>query len=221
MQRREFIALPGGVAVGWPLAVHAQSRLPRVRVLLAGHSLLPAHLPIAAELARLGYVDGRNITYMVRATEGDVSRLPQLARELVAAKPDVIVGQASPAALALFHATQDIPIVMAVVGDPIALGLTSSMSRPTHNVTGFTISSLSLAAKRLELLHDIVPSLHKAAYLWVSENPLTALSESRVRHAAEVLGIKLVSLPLKIRFRYRCCLCACREGAGAGSADRS
>jgi putative ABC transport system substrate-binding protein len=85
---------------------------------------------------------------------------------------------------------------MTVVGDPIALGLTGSMSRPTHNVTGFTNSSLSLAAKRLELLHGIVPALRKVAYFWVPGNPLATLFEAQVRKAADLLGIKLVSLPL-------------------------
>ena len=197
MTRREFISLLGGAASVWPLAAaYAQPRLPRVGVLLNGHTLSPADVQIVGELSRIGYIDGRNITYVIRAAEGDVSRLPLLARELVAMKPDVIVGSASPAAVALFDATHDIPIVMTVVGDPIALGLTSSISRPSQNVTGFTISSLSLAAKRLEILHDIVPSVRKAAYLWVPENPLSASFESRVKQAANVLGVELVLLPL-------------------------
>lgn len=195
--RRRLVAALGATMMAWPLAVHAQPRMPRVGILLIGRTVLPADLPIVRDLARIGYVDGRNITYVVRAAGGDVSRLPLLARELVAAKPDVIVGQASSAALALFKATQNIPIVMTVVGDPIALGLTSSISRPTRNVTGFTISSLSLAAKRLELLRDIVPSLQKAAYLWVPKSPLAGLFKSRVQQAAEALGIKLVLLPVK------------------------
>jgi ABC-type uncharacterized transport system substrate-binding protein len=199
MRRREFITLLGSAAVGWPLAARAQQpeRMWRIGVLLNGRVVLPADLQIARELARIGYVDSRNIIYVVRAAEGDVSHMPILARELVAAKPDVIIASSSQAAVALFQATHDIPIVMTVVGDPIALGLTSSISRPARNVTGFTISSLSLAAKRLELLHEIVPSAHKVAYFWVPENPLATLFESRVRQAADVLGIKLVSLSLK------------------------
>jgi putative ABC transport system substrate-binding protein len=186
----------GGAALAWPLPLSAQRRTPRVGVLLNGGAVPPRDLDIARELARIGYVEGRNIIYEVRAAAGDLSRLPQLARELVATKPDVIIGTATPAAAALFGATRDIPIVMTVVGDPIALGLTGSMSRPTHNVTGFTNSSLSLAAKRLELLHGIVPALRKVAYLRVPGNPLATLFESHVRKAADVLGIKLLSLPL-------------------------
>ena len=122
--------------------------------------------------------------------------MPQLAHQLVATKPDVIIGSGTPTAAALFGATRNIPIVMAAVGDPIALGLTGSISRPTENVTGFTVSSLSLSAKRLELLHGIVPALRKVAYLWVPGNPMATFFEAHVRKAADVLGIKLVSLPL-------------------------
>jgi putative ABC transport system substrate-binding protein len=91
MRRRDFIMLFSGAAAMWPLAAYSQPRLPRVGVLLYTRALPPTDLPIAHELARLGYVDGRNITYVVRAAESDVSRMPHLARELVAEKPDVIV----------------------------------------------------------------------------------------------------------------------------------
>jgi ABC-type uncharacterized transport system substrate-binding protein len=197
MHRREFLTLVGGAAVSWPFLAHAQPRLPRVGVLLFGPTLSPGDLQIAVELARLGYVDGRNITYVVRAAESDVNRMPLLARELVAAKPDVIIGQSSPIALALIGATHDIPIVMTVIRDPIALGLTSSISRPTRNVTGFIADSPSVAAKRLELLREIVPSLHKVAYLWVPENSTASSFGSSVQQAADTLGIRLVSFPLK------------------------
>jgi putative ABC transport system substrate-binding protein len=196
--RRSFISLLGGAAAAWPFVARAQQgeRVPRVGVLLNGSAVAPSDLDIVRELARIGYIEGRNIIYEVRGAAGDLSRFPQLARELVASKPNVIVGTATPAADALFGATRNIPIVMTLVGDPIALGLTASMSRPTHNVTGFTISSLSLAAKRLELLHGIVPAVHTVGYLWVPESRLSTLFESHVRKAAEMLGIKLVSLPL-------------------------
>ena len=86
---------------------------------------------------------------------------------------------------------------MTVVGDPIALGLTGSISHPTHNVTGFTISSPSLAAKRLQLLQSVVPSLRKVAYFWEPANPLAKIFEANVRRAANALGIELISLPVK------------------------
>lgn len=195
MRRREFMTLLGGVASVWPLSLFAQST-PRVGILLNGGAVKLRGLDIVSELARFGHIEGRNVNYELRAAEGVQSRLPQLARELVATKPNVIVGSAAPAAAALFGATRSIPIVMTVIGDPIALGLTGSISRPTHNVTGFTVSSSSLAAKRLELLLGMVPALRTMAYLWVPTNPLATLFEPQVRKAAGMLGIKLISLPL-------------------------
>ena len=99
-------------------------------------------------------------------------------------------------AIALAAATRDIPIVMAVIGDPIASGLSNSISRPSRNFTGFTTSSISLVAKRLELLHELVPGLGKVGYLWVPVNPLMKQRGEQVRMAADALGIKLVSLPV-------------------------
>jgi putative ABC transport system substrate-binding protein len=195
MQRRDFLGVLGGAAA-WPLAVTAQQRIPRVGVLLIGAGVPPRDFELARQLARLGYVEGRNITYEIRGADGDANRLPTLAREIIATNPDVIVGSTSPAALALAAATRDIPIVMTVIGDPIALGLSNSISRPSRNVTGFTISSASLAAKRLELLRELVPALRKVAYLWVPLNPVTKQLGEQVRMAADTLDIKLVSLPL-------------------------
>lgn len=83
-----------------------------------------------------------------------------------------------------------------VVGDPIAIGLTASMSRPSRNVVGFTGSSVSLAAKRLELLRDLVPGLREVAYIWVPGDPMSTPFEAQVKMAADMLGIKMVSLPL-------------------------
>lgn len=197
MERRQAISLLGGVAISWPLAAFAQLRIPRVGVLLTGRAVPPRELEIAGELARIGYIDGRNIAYDIRAAEGDVTRLPALASELVAKRPDVIVGSTSEVAAALLDATRDIPIVMTLVSDPIALGFSDSISRPSHNITGFTISTLSLAAKRLEILHDAVPVAGKVAYLQAPQNPAAAMYAARVKQAADVLGIELVSLPLK------------------------
>ena len=195
MRRRGFITLLGGAAA-WPIATFAQQRLPRVGVLLNGRAVPSGDLQIAAELARIGYVEGRNITYEIRGAEGDITRLPPLARELAAVRPEVLLGSTTQVAVALFNATREIPIIMTLVSDPIALGLSTSISRPTRNVTGFTISSLSLAAKRLQILHEVVPASSKVAYLWAPQNPSAELYESTVQQAAEALGIKLVSLPL-------------------------
>jgi putative tryptophan/tyrosine transport system substrate-binding protein len=196
MQRREFITLLGGTVAAWPVAARAQQRTPRVGVLLVGAAAPPRDLELARQLSRIGYVEGRNITYEVRGADGDNNRLPQLAQELTRTNPDVIVGSTAAVAIALAAATREIPIVMAVTGDPIALGLSNSISRPSRNVTGFTTSSISLVAKRLELLRELVPGLDKVGYLWVPVHPLMKQHGEQVRMAADALGIKLVSLPV-------------------------
>ena len=195
MRRRGFITLIGGAAM-WPAAAFAQQRLPRVGVLLYGHAVPPGNLQIASELARIGYVEGRNIAYEIRGADGDITRLPSLARELAATQPAVLVGSTAQIAVALSGATREIPIVTTLVSDPIAIGLSTSISRPTRNVTGFTISSLSLAGKRLELLHEFVPTTTKIAYLWAPQNPSAEFYKSRAQQAAQALGISLASLPL-------------------------
>ena len=156
----------------------------------------PKQLAITSELARLGYDEGRNVSYEIRGADGELDRLPMLTRELVATKPDVLVGASEIAADALAKATHDIPIVITVMADPIASGLSSSMSRPTRNVTGFTISSLTLSAKRLELLHELIPDLRRVAYLTTPVGPLYNAFEQHVREAANALGLAIFSVPI-------------------------
>jgi putative tryptophan/tyrosine transport system substrate-binding protein len=198
MRRREFITNLAGAAAAWPIGARAQQQqIPRVGLLAVGPSRPARDFELVNQLGKLGYTEGRNIAYEIRGAEGDSNRLPQLAGELVATKPDVIVGSTSAVAVALAAATRTIPIVMMVIGDPITLGLSSSMSRPNRNVTGFTVSNSSLAAKRLELLRELLPSLRKIAYLWEPPNPITKKFGEEVQKAANALGIELVSLPLK------------------------
>ncbi|MGC1847326.1 MAG: ABC transporter substrate-binding protein, partial [Pseudolabrys sp.] len=196
MKRREFIALLGGAAIIWPLGTSAQQHIRRVAVLSVGVAPQSRDFALAHELAKLGYIEGNNITYDTRGAEGDSSRLPQLALELVAKKPEVIVGSTSTVAVVLANATREIPIVMMVVGDPIALGLSNSMSHPSRNVTGFTMSTTALAAKRLELLRELVPGIRKVAFLRVRDNPITKRTGEEVQTAADTLGLKIVSLPV-------------------------
>jgi len=194
--RRKLMAMLGGLAM-MPLMALAQPELTKIGVLRDGNAVPVADLPIVQELAKVGYVEGRSVTYVFRATGGDPSRLPQLAHEIVAAKPDIIVAGGSPAALALFNVTHDIPVVITVLADPVALGLTDSMAHPSHNVTGFTVSSLSLTAKRLQLMHEILPTLQKSGYFWVPDSPLAQRRKEQVEQAAKVLGISLVSIPVQ------------------------
>ena len=195
MKRRAFLAALG-CAAAWPLGARAQPGPRRVSVLVFGAA--PSRdFELIAELQNLGYREGRDVAYTIRGADGDIERLPRLAREVVAAAPQVIVGSTSPVAFALMETTRDTPIVMMVVGDPVALELTDRLSRPSRNITGFTVSSSSIAAKRLELLRELLPTVHKVAYLWVPANPNSVHFGAQVRVAAEQLGIELVSLPIK------------------------
>jgi putative ABC transport system substrate-binding protein len=196
MKRREFVSLLCSTAIAWPIAAHAQAeRVHRVGMLFpAGAS--PGSRELIQALVRLGYVEGRNIAYDIRAAERETERLPRLARELVAGRPAVIVSATTPAARALADATRNIPIVLALIGDPLALGLTQSMARPSGNVTGFTTGFDTVAAKRLELLRELIPSARKVALLWVRENDQHRLIVARTGQAAAALGIELLSLPV-------------------------
>jgi putative ABC transport system substrate-binding protein len=179
----------------WTTNLFAESRTYRVAVLLpVGEG--PSYGRFVQALAQRGYVQGRNTTFDVRAAGGRPERLAGLARELVARRPDVIVTATEPAARALADATRDIPIVLALIADPIALGLTRSLARPTGNLTGFTIGLDTLTSKRLELMRELVPTAEKALFLWVPGNNMNRLIFERMRQAATAFKFDLVSLPV-------------------------
>ena len=195
MQRREFIGLIGGVAACWPLAVPARQSSPRIGILTIGSVVAPKDLIIVSELARLGYVEGHNVSYEVRGAVGDLAAVTTLAQELVSTKPNVLIGASELVASALAAATSEIPIVITVMGDPIAIGLTNSLSRPSQNVTGFTQSSPTICAKRLEVLREVMPNLKKVAYL-NAPGPMISVFEQQVRSAANGSGITVLTIPI-------------------------
>jgi putative ABC transport system substrate-binding protein len=174
----------------------AQQKVTRIGVLLLGASVRGSDLALATELARLGYQDGRNVTFEIRAAQGDLRLLPALASELVAARPDVLVTASTAAVHALMVATSKIPIIVTVTVDPIAAGLSASMARPTRNVTGFTSSAPALVSKRLELLHQVVPGLERVAYLTGIDDPAYRVFESHLQSAAAMLSLSIVNIPI-------------------------
>src|ERR1700730_9469197 len=163
MRRREFIALIGGVAAAWPLAARAQyqsSKVARIGVLLAGSPRSFSLLTKAFQdgLLDLGYVEGKTISIEWRWGQDRVERLPELATELVGLQVDVLVTGGTPSAKALKNATSPIPIIMAIIGDPVAAGIVDSLARPGGNATGFSILAPDLSGKRLQLLKEIIPT---------------------------------------------------------------
>jgi putative ABC transport system substrate-binding protein len=192
MRRREFIAGLGS-AVAWPLTAQAQQpSLPVIGRLIAA-TISPATLAAFRQgLAEHGYVEGRNVAVLERLAEGDYDRLPVLAAELVRQNVAVLVTTpTTPAAQAAQAATQTIPIVFLMGTDPVESGLVRSLARPGGNITGVTVLVAEVNAKRLDLLHQLVPT---ASLIALIANPANLAEIKEVERAAAVIGVRLLIL---------------------------
>ncbi len=177
-----------------PLASDAQppAKVTRIGVLtLAVASSAPLAEAFRQGLKEHGYVEGQNIAFEYRYAEGRADKLPALAAELVRLKVDVIVTESNVAALAAKHATQTIPIVMAIAGDPVKAGVVGSLARPGGNVTGLALMQLELSGKRLQLLKEAVPKIALVAVIWNPTDPAAAEFLRETETAARSLGLKL------------------------------
>jgi putative ABC transport system substrate-binding protein len=197
MKRRAFISLLGAVAAS-PLTAHAQQSLPVIAVIHPGSAEVGARDVAAfrSGLNELGYAEGQNVVAEYYWFEGQYDRLPALMADLVRRRVAVIaIPGSGPAALAAKAATATIPIVFGVAGDPVQLGLVASLARPGGNATGVNFLAEELAAKRLRLLHDLVPSAVRIA---VMVNPAnTAATENTLRNlyeAAPAMGLQIQAL---------------------------
>lgn len=196
MRRREFLAFVGGAAAAWPLAVRAQQPTLPVVGVVSGQSPDSDARNVTAfykGLSEAGYVDGQNVTVEYHWVEGHYDRLPALMADLVRRQVAVIATTGNNAtALAAKAATAKIPIVFAVGQDPVKLGLVASLARPGGNATGFNDFLSEVDAKRLRLLHDMVP---KAARVAVLVNPANVASAAGTlqgtREAAAAMGLQL------------------------------
>src|SRR6516162_7751264 len=195
IRRRNFLATLGGAAAAWPLAARAQQpAMPVIGFLNTRSADVSSHLVAALRrgLAENGYVEGQTVTVEYRWANGQYDRLPALAAELANRPMAVLVATGGePAATAAKAATSTIPIVFGIGGDPVKLGLVASYNRPGGNATGINILTNVLAAKRLGLLHELVPKVITVGFLI---NPIFRTAESPLsdtQEAARTIGVQL------------------------------
>jgi putative tryptophan/tyrosine transport system substrate-binding protein len=194
MKRRQFITLLGGGAVAWPFAAWAQQPAMPVVGFLGAGAREPLRQQIAAFLEGLkesGYVEGQNVAVEYRFAEGQFDRFPALASDLVRRQVAALFVASNAGALAAKQATRTIPIVFSAGEDPVASGLVPNLNRPSGNLTGIYQFSGGLEAKRLGLLHEMVP---KATIIGVLVNPNYSGAEDQLREvqqAAASLGVQL------------------------------
>jgi putative tryptophan/tyrosine transport system substrate-binding protein len=201
MKRRDFMALLGGAAATWPLAAHAQqpARLPTIGFMGTSTPAAQGHMVAALvqRLRELGWIEGRTIAIEYRWAEGRNERYSEIAAEFVRLKVDAILTQGTQAATAAKQATSVIPIVATVVGDPVGSGLVASLALPGGNVTGLSVVSPDMAAKRLELLREAVPGFRRLAILVDVGNAVNVEEVRQVQAAADKLGLE--GFPIAIR----------------------
>ena len=193
MKRRDFVTGLGGAAFAWPLFASAQSsgRTARVAALFNG-----PQDPEAPNLAMLmrglrehGYAVGGNLVLDVRYGDSEIDRFPEMVREMIAKKPDILLLQGSQAIWAGKKATSTIPIIMVSVADPVGQGLVASLGRPGENITGFSIITEDDISKRLQLLREVLPHASRFAYLTNLSNPVMPSIWQRLSDAAKGMGM--------------------------------
>lgn len=195
MKRREFIKLTGGLAASWPLAARAQV-VPRIQSILWVSTEAQPDPFIASfrdGMRERGYVEGQNLAFVLRYAPGDPARLREILPELLSVPADLIVSS-GPAILVIRAATER-PVLFAISGDPVQLGIADSLARPGRNFTGMTFMSLEVAKKRVELLKELVPRMGKLALLSQKNHPGEQSEHEATRAAAEALSIQLAYVP--------------------------
>ena len=199
MRRRDFITLLGGAAVVWPLAAHAQQgKVPTIGFLgvSTARAMSQWIAAFVQRLHELGWIEGRTVEIQYRWAEGRAERWAEIAAEFVRLKVDVIVTGGN-AAVAAKQASSAVPIVFALVDDPVGLGLIASLARPGGNVTGLSIQNPDLAGKRVELLREVVPGLRRLAIMANVELPSAASEMREVQTAARTLDLDATTFPIR------------------------
>jgi putative tryptophan/tyrosine transport system substrate-binding protein len=192
--RRKFLATLAGAAGAWPLAARAQQAAMRAIGFLGGADPMGYAALMEAFRSGLrdhGYIEGQNARIEYRWAEGNYERLPRLAADLVRRKVDIIITQGTPAAFAAKQATTTIPIVMAIVGDPVESGIVASYSRPGGNITGSSFFFPEINAKRLELMKSLMPGLKRAGVLMNPDNLAMTSVLRAMDEVAKAMDVKL------------------------------
>jgi putative ABC transport system substrate-binding protein len=200
MKRREFMSLLGGAAVAWPLSARAQQATMPVIGFLGGADAIgyaPLIEALRSGLRDHGYIEGRTIEIEYRWAQGRYEHLPALAADLVRRKIDIIITRGTPAAIAAKQATTKIPIVMAIVGNPVETGIVKSYSRPGGNITGSSFFFPEINAKRLERLKDMMPSLKRAGVLMNPDNPAMTSVLHAMDETAKAMNVRLQQMPIR------------------------
>jgi putative ABC transport system substrate-binding protein len=200
VNRREFITLLGSTVAAWPLTARAQQAAMPVIGFLGANAPAAESQWFAAFVQRireLGWIEGRTVAINYRWAEGRAERAAEIAGEFAQLKVNVIVTYGTPTALAAKQATSVIPIVFAAAGDPVGTGLVASLARPGGNVTGLSNQQTDLAAKRLELLREIIPAVRRLAILANVDSPNSIVVMREVQAAAGTFGLEVI--PFEIR----------------------
>jgi putative tryptophan/tyrosine transport system substrate-binding protein len=222
MRRREFITLVGGAAAAWPLAASAQQPDRRlIGVLMAFAESDPAaQSQVAAfrgALTKLGWSEGSNLRIELRWGAGDADKMKTFAKELIDLRPDAILGQTTPVIAALASETRTIPIVFAVVSDPIGSGFAASLAHPGGNITGFTANEPAVGGKWMALLTEIAPRTVRVALLF---NPATAVAPqlffSSIQAAASSLAVQASAAPVHKKDEIEGVIAAQARNPGGG-----
>ena len=206
MKRREFITLLGGAAAAWPFAARAQQpeRMRRIGVLMSYAESDGEGQALVSEfqkgLQKLGWAEGRNIRFDYRWAALDAELMQRFAKELTALQPDLIFSHNTPTTAAMLQQTRTIPIIFAVVADPVGSRFIESLTRPGGNVTGFINLEPTMAGKWLELLKEIAPRVNRAAFLFnPATTPYRDIYLNPFKAAARSLAVEAIAAPVHDR----------------------
>jgi putative ABC transport system substrate-binding protein len=201
VRRREFIGLIGGVAAAWPAGIRAQqtAKPPTIGFLgsTSASSMSQWFSVFVQRLRELGWIEGRTVAIEVRWAEGRSERYTEIVGEFIRLNVDLIFTSSTPPTIVAKQATEVIPIVSAVMGDPVGTGLVASLARPGGNVTGLSNQVTDLAGKRLALLREVVPGLRQLAMLANVSNPAVLVEIGELQASARTLSLEVIMLDIR------------------------